>query len=67
MKATNLAKAIAEAERFLERALTTMTEVKTHEDFFETSSHCAALKRSSLDLTKALAKLRQDNEYEGDN
>ena len=44
-----------------------MTEVKTHGDFFETSSHCAALKRSSLDLTKALAKLRTDNEYEGDN
>lgn len=64
MKLNNLDAAIAEAERFLERAkpLQDASHNQKHRpknltDYTQT----AAVRRSSMDLTRALATLRNDN------
>ena len=48
--------AIREAYRFLERAVIAHNTLKDGED---SGPHCAAAKRASMDLTRALAELRR--------
>ena len=60
MKAELLNEAIKEAERFLKKAKT----CKTSSEEYKYGTHfnskdAAATKRSSMDLTRALARLRQ--------
>lgn len=58
MKHSNLELAIAEAKRFLKA--TKRGEKAIFVDAVLPGQHSAAIKRSSLDLTRALAKLRND-------
>lgn len=51
-----LREAIEEAKRFIKRANAAFDEKKNHR---WASKECASAKRSSLDLTRALAKFRQ--------
>ncbi len=57
MKHSNVKSAIAEAERFLKRAKKLIPD-----DYgkVSTGENAAACKRASLDLTKALAKMRRE-------
>ena len=64
MKPENLKTAIQEAKRFLEKA--NQTNAKTWEDCFgkkhvevEQGKEAAAVKRASMDLSRALANLRK--------
>lgn len=50
--------AIYEAERFIKKARLAITALESDE-FYWSGPHTAAAKRSSLDLTKILAKLRK--------
>jgi hypothetical protein len=62
VKAKTLDKAIAEAERFLAAAeivkRSAGTTEYTTDKWYEGGQHCAAVKRASMDLSKALAALR---------
>lgn len=62
VKAKTLDKAIAEAERFLAAAEIVKrsagtTEYTTGDKWYEGGQHCAAVKRASMDLSKALAQV----------
>jgi len=60
----NLAKlnaAIEEAKRFLLRAEAAKPTATTHGHFYHAPKEQGAVKRSSMDLTRALADLRKSN------
>lgn len=59
MKKSNVETAIAEAKRFLKRAKAANAELETDISWGKGELN-AACKRASLDLTKALAKMRRD-------
>ena len=58
MKIDNVIAAIAEAERFLKRARLVRNEAGKNTIFAMNGANAAACKRASLDLTRALAKMR---------
>lgn len=53
-----LQEAIREAERFVERAYAAVNKLKEHNMWFPSSKETAAAKRASMDLTRALVKVR---------
>ena len=63
MEVETLKTAMQEAERFLKRAETLLEKSTVNGEFkhlhFHSSKDSASLKRSSLDLTRSLADLRQ--------
>jgi len=60
MDSTALAEAVSEAKRFLERANTLRNIAKTDKDvLWGGSPATSAVRRASMDLTRALAKLRR--------
>lgn len=59
MNSNKLALAIQEAERFLKRANTLKKLQGTHD--YGNPLEAGAVKRSSMDLTRALADLRKPN------
>lgn len=61
MKTSELEKTIIEAERFLERAKDLLKKQKEKGDspFIYRSIGIASVKRSSMDLTRQLSKLRK--------
>lgn len=64
MKQGNLTLAKNEAKRFLEKIADLEIKIKSSEDKYLLQTGCvetAALKRSSLDLTRVLARLRREN------
>lgn len=64
MKLSNLKEAIAEAKRFLERAENLNKKTGTDKKFlhlYGLPKESGSVKRSSMDLTRALSKLRNDN------
>jgi hypothetical protein len=63
MKNKNVLTAIAEAERFL-IAAKKVHESRWSKGFAEGGINAAACKRASLDLTRALAKMRNDDNWE---
>ncbi len=59
MNKTKLETAMYEARRFLQKA-TALHELKTHSgQYYYASKESGALKRASMDLTRALADLRK--------
>lgn len=58
MKADDIRAAVAEAKRFLDRTKGALEHVESEHRIWP-SPDVAAMKRASLDLTKALAKMRQ--------
>jgi len=63
MRAKTLDKAISEANRFLAAAEVVKrsagtTEYTTGDKWYDGGQHCAAVKRASMDLSKALAAVR---------
>lgn len=63
MKTNNLKEAIQEAKRFLQKAneLKSLSGDSGANFIYGYNVESAAVKRSSMDLTRALAKLRNDN------
>lgn len=67
MRELDLREAIDEAKRFLKRAEEALAEEERSEPkrstpfFWSPSKHSAAVKRASMDLTRALARLRNPN------
>jgi hypothetical protein len=62
MKTIRLSQAITEARRFLERAEPYCTDLEIHgleDSRYEDGKQTAAIRRASLDLTRALADLRR--------
>jgi len=59
MKNTELQLAIATAHRFLDEAALCERMKGVMGEYIEPGAQAAATKRASMDLTKALAKLRQ--------
>lgn len=57
MKAVDLENAIAYAKRFIQEA--EACEAGAHPSFIQSGQQAAATKRASMDLTRALAKLRR--------
>ncbi len=57
-KIDNIKLAIAEAERFVEKAKCARDALRSEEEGFFNSKSFAAAKRASMDLTRALAKMR---------
>lgn len=57
MKAVDLENAIAYAKRFIQEA--EACEADSHPSFIQSGQQAAATKRASMDLTRALAKLRR--------
>ena len=57
-KLDNIKQAIAEAERFVEKANDALSALRSEEEGFFNSNSFAAAKRASMDLTRALAKMR---------
>lgn len=57
MKAVDLENAIAYAKRFIQEA--EACEADIHPSFIQSGQQAAATKRASMDLTRALAKLRR--------
>ena len=51
--------AVEEAERFLAKAGMALTDIRECKSFHFGGIHTAAAKRSSMDLTRALANLRK--------
>lgn len=67
MKTKNLREAIEEAERFIKRAKALEDAAygeggKVPDVLYSYSTEKAAVKRSSMDLSRALSKLRNDKE-----
>ena len=60
MNATTLDAAIREAQRFLDRAMTVKADPSALQ-FYGCKAKTAALRRASMDLTRALAELRKAN------
>lgn len=58
-KIANLINAIGETERFLDRAVTALDAFKSNNEEVHHSPSFAAVKQSSMDLTRALAELRK--------
>ena len=64
MKAEHIAEAIAEAKKFIERAEVLhkqMVDTKRHNAFlaYEFPKDSGAMRRQSMELTRALSKMRQ--------
>ena len=61
MKLSKVRNAVAEAERFLERAKEVETEViyPDYPDYRGGTKRTASLKRASMDLSRALTELRR--------
>lgn len=59
MKEENLNTAIAEAKRFLEKAKKLKTKAKKDDWWYFGCKESGAVRRSSMDLTRALAELRK--------
>lgn len=59
MKHENVIETKAEAKRFLQRLAEWETWGKANPNYYS-SKEAGALKRSSLDLTRALAKMRRE-------
>lgn len=58
-KLEEIEEAINEAMRFIQKARVAHASLKTEVESFYHSSSYAAAKRASLDLTRALAKMRR--------
>jgi len=61
MTPETLKESIKEAERFLARAKALKKDPEGFQDLYSPNSQRAAVKRASMDLTRALAKLRRSN------
>ena len=59
MNIENLNEAINEAERFLEKAKVVREKVKVDNYVFYGCKQTGALKRASMDLSRALSKIRR--------
>lgn len=59
MNADSLKNAIEETHRFLSKAVRAQQRLKDDKYAYAGSQETAACKRASMDLTKALAKLRR--------
>ena len=59
MKIDNVIAAIAEAERFLKRARLVRDEAGKNKIYAMAGANSAACKRASMDLTRALVKMRR--------